>query len=355
VNHGVPLRGPAGTAIPWVQPYNPRVQTSLARAAARFLDFVLHCLPPALLLALADLAGELWFLLLPGRRRIARENLRIAFGPEAEGPGRNHLIRASCRSLARVFAEMALADRLLASPAQARRRLHLHGAWPALAADHAAGRAGVIVTAHLGNWELGARAVRHRGLPLKAMARPLRSPLLEAFVTRRRGGAEQVIGKIGGLSEVVRSLRQGCWVALLADQNAGRHGLFVPFFGLAASTFPTPAALGLRLDVPVYLGVCLRRPGELSAFDVHLEALPRPTGEGSSEARIEAMVGDLNRRLEGWIRREPGQYNWGHRRWKTRPPGRDESEPGRPYYARLWPLTPEGVPMYGRTPEGPQR
>lgn len=301
----------------------------LSTLAVGLLDLLSRSLPPGWLFRLADASGSLMWALSPGRRRIVRENLRIAFGAELDARAGRRVGRAACRGLVRVAAEVAVADRLLGTQGGARKYLGFHGAWADLAAQHAAGRGGIIVTAHLGNWEVGAFGVRHRGIPLRAMARPLGNPVLEAWLERRRGGADRLIAKTGGLKDVLRELKGGGWVAMLADQNAGRHGLFLPFFGLEASTFPTPAALAARVGAPLYLGVCLRRSGG-QGFDIHLERLPDPVD-------VETATRDLNRLLEAWIRRAPGQYNWVHRRWKTRPPGRDRTEPGQPFYARLWP------------------
>jgi KDO2-lipid IV(A) lauroyltransferase len=298
--------------------------------AVRALDTLACAIPPRALLGLADAAGDLWWWASPGRRRIAHENLRIAFGARLDDRARARLGRTSCRALVRVFAELALARRLLGSPRTRARRLAFHGDWDLLAADARRG-GGLIVTAHLGNWEVGALGVRHRGVRLRAMARSVEHPVAEGWLERCRGGPRHVIPKRGGLAAVLRTLRQGEWVALLIDQNAGRHGMFLPFFGLEASTFPTPAALAARTGAPLYLGVCLRRPGT-ACFDVHLERLPDP---GPQDVR--ALTLALNRRLEAWIARRPEQYNWVHRRWKTRPPGRDGSETGQPFYARLWP------------------
>ncbi|MDJ0522444.1 MAG: lysophospholipid acyltransferase family protein [Planctomycetota bacterium] len=296
----------------------------LSRLAVGLLDLLARLLPASWLLRLADGAGTLIWWLTPGRRRVVDENLGIAFGDELSAGQRRKIGRAACRGLARVVAEVAVADRTLDPE-----RLGYHGDWEDLEAEHAAGRGGIVVTAHLGNWEVGALSVRRRGIPLRALARPLRNPAFERWLERRRGGAEALIRKTGGLRDAIRQLRGGGWVALLADQNAGRHGLFVPFFGLTASTYPTPALLAGRLGVPLYLGVCLRRP-KGRGFDVHLERLPEPED-------VKAATADLNRRVEAWIRKAPEQYNWAHRRWKTRPPGRDRTEPGQPSYARLWP------------------
>ncbi|MDA1196071.1 MAG: lysophospholipid acyltransferase family protein, partial [Planctomycetota bacterium] len=234
-----------------------------------------------------------------------------------------------------LFAEFAAKDRLLGPPSQPCPRLRSGGDYSRVDADIARG-GGLVVTAHLGNWEIAAEAVRRHGVDLKAMARSVDDSLVEAWLVRRRGGATALIPKTGGTAHVLRAIRSGTWVAVLADQNAGRHGLFVPFFGLEASTYPTPAAIALRLGVPIYFGTCVRRPG-LEGFDTHIERLPDPDPTQPYDEAVRAITLDLTRRTEAAIRRAPEQYNWIHRRWKTRPPGRDGSEPGQPFYARLWP------------------
>lgn len=298
------------------------------RALARFADFLLHALPPEALSRTADALGRLWYALSAARRRVVQENLRIAFGEAGDVRARARLARRSCGALGRVMAEAATADRILRRPSA----LRYAGDWEAFDRDVARGRGGLIVTGHLGNWELGAWAVRARGAPLDVMARRLDNPALEALITQRRGGSGQVIGKVGGLRDLVRRIRQGAWVAMLADQNAGRHGIFVPFFGLAASTFPTPAILAVRMDVPLYVGACIRRPCG-RGFDVHLDRLEPPGAGMPRSRRVRALLTDVTRCLESRIREAPDQYNWAHRRWKTRPPD-GRPDPGRPFYAR---------------------
>jgi lauroyl/myristoyl acyltransferase len=327
---------------------------SFARAAAHLVEAALLALPPRVLLRLAEGIGTLAFRLSPGRRRIACENLRIAFGDALDESARVQVARRAFAALVRVFAEGVLARRLLATPHARSRRLRFRGDWDRMRSEAAGSRGGIVVTAHLGNWEVGALAARHRGVPLRAVARPVGRPVLDALLVRGRGGADRVIAKSGGLGEVVGTLGAGGWVALLADQNAGRHGVFAPFFGLDAATFPTAATLAARLGVPVYLGVSLRRPGVLR-FDVHLERLPAPAAGIPRAEAVEAWVRGLNRRVEAWVREAPEQYHWAHRRWKTRPPGRDEAEPGRPFYARTWPHPPERSRARARRASGAAR
>ena len=300
------------------------------------MEAVTGVLPVRLLVWLAELAGATWWYLAPGRRRIVHANLRIAFGDGMDRKERSRVGRRSCQGLVRIFAEIAAMDRLLGPRDRPSPRLGYHGDLEAAFRDREKG-GGMLITAHLGNWEIAAEGARRRGVELKSVARELEnSSVVEAWLTRRRGGAHAVIHKSGGTRAVMRTLKEGGVVALVADQNAGRHGIFVPFFGLPASTFPTPAAMALRLDVPIYFSYCLRRPG-LAGFDIHLEQVPSPDPALPRAEAIRAVTLDLTQRVEKAIRRAPEQYNWVHRRWKTRPPGQDRSEPGQPFYARLWP------------------
>ena len=306
------------------------------QVGARAVEAVTAVLPAKLVVWMAEGAGALWWWLSPGRRKIVHQNLEIAFGDAMDRKARARTGRRSCQGLVRIFAEVAVMHRLLGPRDQETPKLGYHGDIGPAEADHAIG-GGLLVTAHLGNWEIAAEAARRRGVELKSVAREVQdSSLFEAWLTRRRGGADSVIHKTGGTKAVIRTLKEGGVVAVVADQNAGRHGIFVPFFGLPASTFPTPAAMALRLDVPIYFAYCLRRPG-FEGFDVTIEQVARPDPALSRTEAIRAMTEDLTQRVEKAIIRAPEQYAWVHRRWKTRPPGADRSEPGQPFYARLWP------------------
>jgi len=303
-----------------------------AAPLAALLDACLLALPPRVALRLADLAAEVAFVLARSRREVALENLRLAFGAGLDAARRIALARDSFRHLARTPVELAFARRLLQGRAARARRL----AYPGTSADVlAAARVGggVFVTAHLGNWEVAAVGCRLGGLDPLPMARTLDSALAEALLTRWRGTRTGgVLEKRGGLSGAQEHLRQGGWVGMLADQNAGRHGLFVPFFGVAASTFPTPVTLALRAGVPLWLGACLRRPGEPFAFDLHAE--PIAIGpQGGARDRVRATIERLHERLEALVLRDPAQYHWLHRRYKLRPPGARPG-PGEPSYGR---------------------
>jgi KDO2-lipid IV(A) lauroyltransferase len=127
----------------------------------------------------------------------------------------------------------------------------------------------------------------------------------------------EIVSRRGGLRALVAGLKEGRAVGLLADQNAGEKGVFVPFFGRMASCEPSPVTLARRLDCPLVLCLAFR-----NADDTHrvlFEPIPLVTAE-SLEASDRATLTFLYGRLEAHIRAQPAQWLWIHRRWKTLPP-----------------------------------
>lgn len=125
-----------------------------------------------------------------------------------------------------------------------------------------------------------------------------------------------VVRRGGATREALRSLRRGRVVALVADQDARRSGVFVPFFGRPASTHRGPAVLALRSGAPVFMGTAVRRAD--GSYRTTIREIPVPEGAELDE-RADRLTAELASALEAAVREEPGQYLWHHRRWKTRP------------------------------------
>ncbi len=307
-----------------------RLRNAAFDLALRGTDVFVRCLSPRFARETAALLGELYFYVSRRRRRIALENLRIAYGDELTERDRRRIARGSFANWGRVLMEFVAAERLFGSVSAARGKFHFHGDWDALQADADAGRGGLIVSLHLGNWECAAWSVQARQGTLRPVMRSLDNPVFDAYVARRRGGGK-IIRKRGAVREMIRTLEHGDWVAFLGDQNAGRKGVFVPLFGRQASTFATPARVMLRTGAPTYVGACVRRCG--SIFDVHVRRIEEPSAALPVEERVRRVLSEVNEAFEHWIRAAPDQYNWSHRRWKARPT--DEGPgPDQPFYAR---------------------
>ena len=179
------------------------------------------------------------------------------------------------------------------------------------------GRA-LMLTAHLGNWELLTLAPVLTGYPLTVVARTLDWAALNAWADRlRRKVGVEVVDKRDAVRPVLAALRRGGLVGILLDQNASRReGVFVPFFGRLASTSRALALLALRTRTPV-IPAFIRRVGT-GRHVIRIEP-PLPMPEGTDEAAILMLTGRCTQVIENAVRATPDQWLWMHDRWRTRP------------------------------------
>jgi KDO2-lipid IV(A) lauroyltransferase len=177
----------------------------------------------------------------------------------------------------------------------------------------------IFVSGHLGNWELAGAYVAARGYPIDGIARRMKNPLFDRYLTQSRSSlAIQVVHDADAVRRTPRSLREGRAVGFIADQGVlGLASTFVPFFGRPAKTPRGPAVFALRFDVPVVFGAALRQPSGKYRFV--FESVP-VEDTGDRERDIDTMVARYTAILEKWVRKYPEQYFWHHRRWRRQPP-----------------------------------
>jgi KDO2-lipid IV(A) lauroyltransferase len=258
---------------------------------------------------LGDLAHALGI-----RRAIAESQLALAF-PALAPSERAAILREHYRELGRVMVEYGRLGALARSPVGGVMAA-VHGLEHIEAAS-AGGRGVIMLSAHYSNFEM-AGAWLARVCPVDFVVRPLTNPLVEARIARERSAAG--IGTISaddGVRAVYASLRANRMVGMLADQDARRHGLFIPFLGRPASTARGPARIALSTGAPIVMGRVVRRPDR--RFELHLEPpLAAPAADDPDPVRT--LTARHVARLEAWVREAPAMWFWLHRRWKTAPP-----------------------------------
>jgi KDO2-lipid IV(A) lauroyltransferase len=295
-----------------------------------------QALPARLAYALADALARLLHAAAGRLRRTARDNLAAAYPELAADPAAaDRAVRAVFRHFLRAAVELALFPRKF-RPGTWRRYVAVPDG-DRLLGPIGDSRPALIVTAHLGNWELAGVALGRAGFRTHAVARPLDNPHLDRFVRRlRQSAGQRLIAKNGEFDQLDAVLRAGGTVATLADQDAGPRGVFVSFFGRLASTHKAIALLALQYDaVLVVTGVArVPRAGHPAPppaaglgpmfYAVTLEDLIDPRGYAGRgrAAAVRAITERYTAALERLVRRHPDQYLWPHRRWKTRPPER---------------------------------
>lgn len=320
VTNGVHFRG-SDRLTPLVpSPQGPTLPATLAHRAeyAAFLGAVraLRGLGARRAGAIGARLGALGYRPLGVRRAVVERQVAAAF-PELDHDGVERIAQAAYRHLGRVTIEAAIlpslgAGAVLESFAEPT-------GWEHVESARAAGRGMLLVSGHLGNWELGGAYLAARGLALDVVTRRMGNPLFDAYVTATRTQlGMRVVHDVDAVRSVPRATRAGRAVALLVDQGvAGLASTYVPFFGRPAKTPRGPAVFALRLRVPIIFATPLRRPD--GRYQFYFEPVT-VEDTGARERDVDATVAGYTAQLERYVRRAPDQYFWHHRRWKHQPP-----------------------------------
>jgi KDO2-lipid IV(A) lauroyltransferase len=294
-----------------------RVQHFLEYVLLRIAVGVLTHIPAHVAGRVGAALGRLGYSPLRIRRAVVEDNLLQAF-PEKDQAWRDAIARKAYEHLGRETLAMLRLSRL--DHDEILRQTGFSDPDNADALYRMKNRGAVIVVGHFGNWELGAATMATRGYPLDVIAQRQSNPWFDRYVVaaRERLGV-RVIERSRAPREGLRGLRNNRLVVFGADQNAGRSGVFVPFFGRLASTHRGAALMAIRTGAPIIMALPLRQPDGTYHTTVEIiEANPESIA-GEPDAVMELLTARFTARLEAAIREHPDQYLWHHRRWKTRP------------------------------------
>ena len=190
----------------------------------------------------------------------------------------------------------------------------------------------ILVTGHNGNWEVLGYYIAMRDVNISVVARPLNNPLINNWVIRQREiSGLGVISKFGATNSAMEAIettetnRGGPAIAFVADQDAGPKGLFVPYFGRLASTYKSIGLLAMHHEVPVICGIGIRTG--LLRFRVEVQDIIYPKDWQAETDPLYYITARYVRAIEQMVRREPAQYLWTHRRWKSRPKFEQQGNP----------------------------
>lgn len=248
----------------------------------------------------------------PRERALAVANLALAL-PGESAERRRRLLRRAAARLGENLHDALTADRRLDD---ARGGVDGEEALARLAALRAEGRGVLVLTGHLGCWELlGAWLARTQG-GLTVVVGEIRNPSVDRLVNdRRRALGLTPVPRAGDLRPLLRTLRAGGVAAVLMDQATRAPSRPIPFFGRPAPTATGFASLALRTGAPV-LPLAIARRGE--GHVVTVGEIIRPGG-GRSEEAEDALLRRCNAALEDLVRRNPEEWVWFHRRWPDAP------------------------------------
>jgi KDO2-lipid IV(A) lauroyltransferase len=261
--------------------------------------------------AAAAAIGTVHWALDARHRRVALDNVGLAYGGAMSPQHARRLVRASMRHLALVAVETMALPRYL--DGDAREQVRVEG-FEHLRDAHGQGKGVIGFTGHLGHWELMFTLFGRLGIPSAGIVRPLDNPYLESQLTRLRTmTGNRVIDRRRALRQALTVLREGGFICILIDQRPKRGGVRVPFFGTDAFTTEGLAQLALASDALVIPGFTVREAD--GSWRMVLEPTVPVVRTGNAEADVYRITADCTAIVERWVRRYPDQWLWTHRRW----------------------------------------
>ena len=255
-------------------------------------------------------------------------NLQTAF-PEMPVEERKQVLRLMYRNLGWQLAEFCRLDRRIdryTAAANTAERVRYQGLEHFLGAERD-GRGVLILTGHLGAWELSSFYHSLMGHPMGIVIRRLDNRYLDEFVNRIRClHGNRVLHKDDFARGLISAMRQGETVGILMDTNmTPPQGVFVDFFGRKACTASGLARVALKTGAAVVPGFLVWEAAE-GRYVLHFGERILFEDTGDAESDVLALTQKCTSVIEDWVRRYPEQWLWIHRRWKTRPDGTREGE-----------------------------
>ena len=262
--------------------------------------------------------GALAFMLTRRLRRTGERNLQIAY-PEGDARWRGSVIRQLYRNLGFHLAEFCLMSHYTA---ESTRGIVRYAGLEHFLAAKERGRGVLVVTGHLGLWELSSFYHSLMGYPMSMVIRRLDNPLVDRMVNGIRClHGNTVLHKDDFARGLLGAMRRGETVGILMDTNmTPPQGVFVDFFGTPACTASGLARVAMRTEAAILPGFLTWREEEQKYVLEFGECLEFVRTD-DDEQDIISNTQICTTAIERWIRRFPEQWLWVHRRWKTRPPG----------------------------------
>ena len=262
--------------------------------------------------------GAVAFTILGRLRKVGLTNLELAF-PEKSAAEREQILRRLYRNLGWLLAEFCQMPHY--TPGNTRSLIRYEGLEHYLAARDR-GKGVLILTGHLGAWELSSYYHSLMGHPMSMVIRRLDNARVDKLVNDIRClHGNRVLHKDDFARGLIGAMRQGETVGILMDTNmTPPQGSFVPFFGRLACTASGMARVALKTGATVLPGFMLWEESE-QKYVLHFGEAIDLVSTGNDEHDALENTARFTAVIESWIRRYPDQWLWVHRRWKTRPEG----------------------------------
>ena len=284
----------------------------------RLIAFILRWLPRPVARACGGAIAILAYWAVPRLRSVGRQNLELAF-PEKSAEERERILKAEYLSLGRLLAEV---PKFPAYTAKNVERIAIYDGLENYTEAAARGKGVLLMTAHLGGWEIGSFVHSLHGSWINIIVRNLDNPLLDRWVRQMR---EMHGNRTHDKNEFARgmlaAMKRGETVGALMDTNmTPPQGVFVNFFGTAACTAAGLARVARHTGAAVVPAFTLW-DDKLGKYRIRFEPAIPLVMTDDAEADAVNNTQNYTAAIEMAIRKNPEQWLWVHRRRKTRPPG----------------------------------
>jgi Kdo2-lipid IVA lauroyltransferase/acyltransferase len=261
--------------------------------------------------------GTLFFHLLQRERTKSLESLKIAFGSSKSERDLNEILKKSFQSLGKGLIEIINFQNLKEEEINA--LITIEGEEYLKEAERE-GKGTILITGHIGNWELMAATLSVRGYPLHVIAAPLYDPRIDEWIVdlRARFDIETISrGSPSSSKRILSVLRKKEILGLLIDQDTQTHGVFVNFFNKKAYTPGGAAQLALKSGATTLMCFVTRLPNNRHRITIEKPMVLTQTDNHQKD--IEVNTARFTSHIEEHIKQYPDQWVWMHRRWKTKP------------------------------------
>jgi len=295
--------------------HNPIVDY-IAYIALRIAVLILHLFPIETNLRTARFLGRaLWKHYHRGRKR-ALDNLTASY-PDKDHAWIHNTGRRSFEHLAMLAIDVMFVPRLVRK--RNWRRYARFKNVERLKWLLKEGRGMLLVTGHYGNFEIAGYLLGLFGFDIYSIARPLDNSYISKYVygIRKRAG-QKIVDKKGASALMEQIVSSGSALGFIADQDAGRKGIFVDFFGRKASTYKSIGLLAITNNIPIAVGYA-RRVDDRFFFEMGVQRIIFPEEWADKDDPLNWVTAAYTTAIEHFIRDDPEQYWWLHRRWKHRP------------------------------------
>jgi len=287
----------------------------IAYITVRVANFILGFVPINASLWLGRQIGRIAFFFNKKRRLIAYGNLKAAFAKEKSPKELKAITKRVYQNLVLTFVELLNLTKV--------NRKYVDSYVEVVNMDRIrnaakSGRGTILLTGHFGDWELSSLVSSVEGFPIMVLAREQKMKRLNELLNRlRESNGCKVIRKGMQTKSILRALYEKNIVGILSDQDAGKNGIFVDFFGRPVSCNSGPFEIAQRTNSLILPNFIVRTKG--ACHKLFLEECIDLKDLSSSKDDIRQGVAEFTALLESYIRKNPDQWLWLHKRWKSTP------------------------------------